>query len=78
MQQAAFVLANSRYCCYCGFVCVISEICGRYWGFRLCGLVEYSHVNILPQITQMTQTNAASCIITQRNTDNILNSLFIR
>ena len=26
-------------------------------------------MNILPQIAQMTQTNAASCIITQRKTD---------
>ena len=38
-------------------------------GFILCGLIEYSHVNILPQIAQMTQRNAASCIISQRKTD---------
>ena len=38
-------------------------------GFRLCGLLEYYPVNILPQITQITQTNAASCIISQRKTD---------
>ena len=30
--------------------------------------IEYSCVIILPQIAQMTQTNAASCIITQRKT----------
>ena len=28
-------------------------------GVRLCGLLEYSCVNILPQITQITQTNTA-------------------
>ena len=38
-------------------------------GFRLCGLLEYSYVVILPQITQITQTNTASCIISQRKTD---------
>ena len=38
-------------------------------GFSLCGLFEYSCVDILPQITQITQTNAASCIISQRKTD---------
>ena len=28
-------------------------------GFRLCGLLEYSCVDILPQIAQMTQRNTA-------------------
>ena len=51
-----------------GFVCVICEICGRHMGFLLCRLIEYSCVNILPQITQITQRNAASCIISQRKT----------
>ena len=37
-------------------------------GVRLCGLLEYSCVNILPQITQITQRNTASCIISQRKT----------
>ena len=37
-------------------------------GFLVCRLIEYSHVNILPQIAQITQRNAASCIITQRKT----------
>ena len=36
--------------------------------FSLCELLEYSCVNILPQITQMTQRNTASCIISQRKT----------
>ena len=32
MQQAAFVLANSRYCCYCGFVCVnLRNLREIYW-----------------------------------------------
>ena len=30
--------------------------------------IEYSYVNILPQITQITQTNATGCIISQRKT----------
>jgi hypothetical protein len=51
-----------------GFVCVISEICERYWGFFV-QLIEYSYVNILPQIAQIPQRNAAGCIITQRKTD---------
>src|SRR5574344_199168 len=38
-------------------------------GFSLCGLFEYYPVNILPQITLITQRNTASCIITQRKTD---------
>ena len=37
-------------------------------GFLLCILIEYSCVNILSQITQITQRNAASCIISQRKT----------
>ena len=28
-------------------------------------------MNILPQITQMTQRNAAGCIISQRKTDRV-------
>ena len=38
-----------------GFVCVICEICGRHWGFVCAIYLEYSYVNILPQITQITQ-----------------------
>ena len=36
--------------------------------FSLCKLLEYSYVFIFPQIAQITQTNTASCIITQRKT----------
>ena len=39
-----------------GFVCVnLREILG----FLLCRLIEYSYVNILPQIAQITQRNTA-------------------
>ena len=40
--------------------------------------IEYSCVNILPQITQITQTNTASCIISQRKTDCLRFRLFCR
>ena len=42
-------------------------------GFLLCILIEYSCVGILSQITQITQTNAASCIISQRKTFCVVN-----
>ena len=42
---------------------------GDLLGFSLCILIEYSYVIILPQITQSTQRNTASCIISQRKTD---------
>ena len=45
-------------------------------GFSLCGLFEYSYVNILPQITLITQTNTASCIISQRKTGCLRLGLF--
>ena len=51
-----------------GFVCVNLRDLREILGFRLCGLIEYSCVCILPQIAQMTQRNAAGCIITQRKT----------
>ena len=38
--------------------------------------IEYSYVFILPQITQITQRNAASCIITQRKTGCLRLRLF--
>ena len=50
-----------------GFVCVISEICGRHWGF-ICADCLSPLACILPQIAQITQRNAASCIISQRKT----------
>ena len=45
-------------------------------GVRLCGLLEYSYVNILPQMAQMTQRNTASCIISQRKTGCLRLRLF--
>ena len=51
-----------------GFVCVNLRDLREILGFLLCGLIEYSHVYILPQIAQMTQRNAAGCIISQRKT----------
>ena len=47
-------------------------------GFRLCGLLEYSYVVILPQIAQITQRNTTSCIISQRKTDCLRFRLFCR
>ena len=59
-----------------------------FWGFGVClrksarsagdfGVsIEYSYVFILPQITQITQRNAASCIISQRKTDCLRVMLF--
>ena len=38
--------------------------------------IEYSCVIILPQITQITQTNTTSCIISQRKTDCLRLMLF--
>ena len=51
-----------------GFVCVNLRDQRETLGFLLCRLIEYSYVNILPQIAQITQRNAASCIISQRKT----------
>ena len=45
-------------------------------GFRLCRLIEYSCVDILPQIAQITQRNTASCIISQRKTSCLRLRLF--
>ena len=69
-------LESMRLMLFCGFVvnvvlwfvCVNLRDQPEILGFLLCGLFEYSHVNILPQIAQITQRNAASCIITQRKT----------
>ena len=41
------------------FVCVNQRNLRETLGFLLCILIEYSYVNILPQITQITQRNAA-------------------
>ena len=68
MQQAALFSRERQFVeisVVLGFVCVnLREILG----FLLCRLIEYSYVNILPQIAQITQRNAASCIISQRKT----------
>ena len=55
---------------YCGSVVRLRNLrdLRETLGFLLCILIEYSHVNILPQIAQITQRNAASCIISQRKT----------
>ena len=50
------------------FVCVNQRNLREILWFLVCRLIEYSHVNILPQIAQITQTNAAGCIISQRKT----------
>ena len=64
MQQAALfrrerqlgvvivVLWLFEVCCFV-LVCVNQRYLRETLGFLLCGLIEYSYVNILPQITQM-------------------------
>ena len=46
---------------YCGSVVRLRNLrdLRETLGFLLCILIEYSHVNILPQMAQITQTNAA-------------------
>ena len=46
--------------------------------FSFCKLLEYSCVFILPQMAQITQTNTASCIISQRKTGCLRLRLFCR
>ena len=58
------------------FVCVNQRDLRETLGFRLCGLLEYSCVVILPQIAQITQRNTASCIISQRKTGCLRLRLF--
>ena len=58
------------------FVCVNLRNLREILWFLVCRLIEYSHVNILPQIAQITQTNAASCIISQRKTVSLRLRLF--
>ena len=55
------------FCCL-WFVCDYLRDLRETYGGRLWELIEYSCVNILSQIAQITQTNAASCIISQRKT----------
>ena len=56
-----------RFCCF-GFRLRNQRDLRETLGFLICKLIEYSYVNILPQIAQITQRNAASCIISQRKT----------
>ena len=58
------------------FVCVNQRDLRETLGVLLWQLIEYSYVNILPQIAQITQRNAASCIITQRKTGCLRLRLF--
>ena len=46
---------------YCGSVVRLRNLrdLRETLGFLLCILIEYSHVNILPQMAQITQRNAA-------------------
>ena len=69
-QRKTGCLRLKLFCCFIvlGFVCVNLRDLRETLGFYLCVKIEYSCVNILPQITQMTQRNAAGCIISQRNT----------
>ena len=56
-----------RFCCF-GFCLRKSAGSAGESAVSFVLMIEYSYVNILPQITQITQTNAASCIISQRKT----------
>ena len=66
-RQIGLVVSFMWFCCFVVRLRKSARSAGDI-GFILCGLIEYSHVNILPQIAQMTQRNAAGCIITQRKT----------
>ena len=55
------------FCCF-GFRLRKSARSAGDFVVHLCGLIEYAYVNILPQIAQITQRNAVSCIISQRKT----------
>ena len=60
---------KTGWCLYCfwSFFVIIWEICGRHMGsFLVIGWVSLRVC--LPQITLITQTNTASCIISQRKT----------
>ena len=39
---------------------------GDFLGFLVCRLIEYSHVNILPQITQITQRGMQQAALSRR------------
>ena len=50
---------------FCGSSAIICVICERHWGF-FCADSLSTLACILPQITQITQRNAAGCIISQK------------
>jgi hypothetical protein len=61
-RNAASCIISQRKTVLCGFgVCLreSARSAGDTLGFLLCILIEYSYVNILPQIAQITQRNAA-------------------
>ena len=66
MQQAA-LFRRERQVVVSVFWSLSVIISERHFG-GLYRLIEYSCVVILPQIAQITQRNAASCIISQRKT----------
>ena len=50
-----------------GFVCVnLRDLRETFWGFICAILIEYSHVNILPQITQITQRGMQQAALSRR------------
>ena len=66
-QRKTVCLRLRLFCCF-GFCLRNQRDLRETLGFHLCRLIEYACVFILPQITQITQRNAASCIISQRKT----------
>jgi hypothetical protein len=78
MQQAALFRRERQVgvSVVLGFVCDCLRDLRETLGFRLCELLEYSCVFIFPQIAQITQRNAASCIISQRKTGCLRLRLF--
>src|SRR5574344_1580034 len=70
-QRKTVCLRLKLFCCFVvlGFVCVNQRDLRETLGFYLCVKIESSHVNILPQITQITQRGMQrGCIISQRKT----------
>ena len=50
-----------------GFVCVnLRDLRETFWGFICAILIEYSYVNILPQITQITQRRMQQAALYRR------------
>ena len=71
MLQAALYRRERQFvvCVVLGFVCVNLRDLRETLGFHLSNIDRVRLRVILPQITQITQRNAASCIISQRKTD---------